>query len=627
MLSITNRNHYLVLTTLLLFILITALLSVNIKSFIDSTVTSKFVVFTYVLMVLLIAYMINIICSSKFVLKISKLDYALFFFIVYISFIRYFIQDNYGFSIRYFELIGLSFIYFILRTVPLAKYYWLLLAVIISGIIQAIYGNLQLLGYFPSNHSKFNITGSFFNLGPYAGFLACVWALSLGMYLFKEVVASQIQDTITFSKRYKFFIKKLIFVIPLLGLVSTSLVIPATHSRAAILATVLAGIILLTIKSKNNFNLLKNASKYKRYLGLLLLITIITTVVFGGYKLKQESANGRLLIWKISKDIVADNLFFGVGFDNFKAHYMNYQGDYFLEHKNPNEIALAGNSKYAFNEFMQLTVENGVLGFVSMLLILYLIFSLKLKKDSNYIGQVLKVLIITISVFAFFSYPSQILPIKLILVVALVGIATLDENKASLTLFEQKNTRILFKGSFLVCGITLLFYTYSNTLTLTSGFKKWKQASYDFNTKWYKDSIKKYESILSVFYNYREFLGDYGQAFSINQEHEKAIKHLLKAKVYYNNNTLDNTLGNSYKALQQYKEAESAYKVSANMVPTLFYPNYLLAKLYEDSGQKNKAIEKANEILGKDIKIHTQAIDEIHTEMKKLITKHKTSGL
>jgi hypothetical protein len=40
-------------------------------------------------------------------------------------------------------------------------YPWLMLAVIISGIIQAVYGNLQLYGYYPSHHSGFRMTGSF----------------------------------------------------------------------------------------------------------------------------------------------------------------------------------------------------------------------------------------------------------------------------------------------------------------------------------------------------------------------------------------------------------------------------------------------------------------------------------
>ena len=46
---------------------------------------------------------------------------------------------------------------------------WLL---ILAGAIEAIWGLLQVYGYEPSNHSLYALTGSFYNPGPYSGFLA-----------------------------------------------------------------------------------------------------------------------------------------------------------------------------------------------------------------------------------------------------------------------------------------------------------------------------------------------------------------------------------------------------------------------------------------------------------------------
>lgn len=37
---------------------------------------------------------------------------------------------------------------------------------------------------------------------------------------------------------------------------------------------------------------------------------------------------GRLLIWNVSTEIVAGNLWMGIGFDNFKSCYMNKQADF-----------------------------------------------------------------------------------------------------------------------------------------------------------------------------------------------------------------------------------------------------------------------------------------------------------
>ena len=46
---------------------------------------------------------------------------------------------------------------------------WLLLA---WGVKEAVLGLLQVYGYEDSNHSLYALTGSFYNPGPYSGFLA-----------------------------------------------------------------------------------------------------------------------------------------------------------------------------------------------------------------------------------------------------------------------------------------------------------------------------------------------------------------------------------------------------------------------------------------------------------------------
>lgn len=57
------------------------------------------------------------------------------------------------------------------------------------------------------------------------------------------------------------------------------------------------------------------------------------------------------------------------------------------------------------------------------------------------------------------------------------------------------------------------------------------------------------------------------------------------------------------------------------MNPSRFYPKYLLAKLYDETGQREKAVTTANELLDKEIKIESTAIEEIKVEMRKIIEK------
>ena len=55
----------------------------------------------------------------------------------------------------------------------------LMLFLVLTGLVEAIWGLRQLYGFSFSQHNLFKTTGSFFNSGPYAGYLAVVFPLSL----------------------------------------------------------------------------------------------------------------------------------------------------------------------------------------------------------------------------------------------------------------------------------------------------------------------------------------------------------------------------------------------------------------------------------------------------------------
>ena len=104
---------------------------------------------------------------------------------------------------------------------------------------------------------------------------------------------------------------------------------------------------------------------------------------------------------------------------------------------------------------------------------------------------------------------------------------------------------------------------------------------------------------------------------------EKSGDVLTLAAKYFSNTVVYTALGDSYKMLRQPKHAEQAYMYAWYMNPSRFYPKYLLAKLYDETGKKEKAIQVAKELLEKDIKIESTAIKEIQEEMRMIIGKNK----
>ena len=59
----------------------------------------------------------------------------------------------------------------------------IIVCLILVGTIEAVWGLLQVYGYEPSNHSLYALTGSFYNPGPYSGFLAMCLPVALHEWL------------------------------------------------------------------------------------------------------------------------------------------------------------------------------------------------------------------------------------------------------------------------------------------------------------------------------------------------------------------------------------------------------------------------------------------------------------
>lgn len=622
MLLIKPFNYVLIITICLLLV---GLPQINISDYVQPTITSKFVIFVYSCIVIVGIWILLFSFSKPKAIEISKLDITLFLLLSYIIINRYLIQPNYGFSIRYLELLGLSFIYIILRTLSIKNYILFLLVIVISGIIQAVYGNLQLFGYYPSNHSGFKMTGSFFNPGPYAGFLTAVYPTALGMYLFKEKIVKQVQSQLKSNlKIINVCIAYIFEYIPLLGMVSIILVIPALRSRAAWLAVLLSSFVILEFRYHYIKKGLKQITHTKKVALIVLIISILSVGLFGIYHFKKGSSDGRLFIWKVSTEIIKDNPVFGVGFDRFKAHYMNYQADYFAKHGETTEAFVADNTYYTFNDWLQFIIENGLIGFLMLVIALFVLFKTEVNIKNNHFFLLIKGTILAFGIFALFSYPMQILPIKLILVILLAFLGSLDKKKFSILKFDntaKPYASRVFKITVCIVVLMSLSKAIIYTQSLDKSFKTWKNAMSIYQYGDYKGAIKEYKKAHSILKKNGGFLMNYGKALSMNIQNEEAIQILKEAKQQLNTTIIETALGDSNKALKQYKKAEKAYQHAANMIPSRFYPNYLLAKLYEVSGQKGKAIAKANELITKEIKIPSTAIKEIKIEMNKLLDK------
>ena len=272
-----------------------------------------------------------------------------------------------------FLLLGILYYYFrIAFTVENRLFTILSIGFIFTGCVEAIWGLGQLYGLLPSFNSSFKITGSFYNPGPYSGYLAIVFPMAFYFLLndFPKIFGNQgDKNTIV---RFRWILSLLAFSLIVV-------ILPAGMSRASWVAVIGGSIVVLFcyIRKEDNQwwrSFKERLSKKRIWLLFALLASLILCIfiMVGMYKLKIDSADGRLLIWKNTIQMIKDNPL-GVGLGYFPGQYGDYQIAYFSSGKaSAREDFLAGRPDYAFNEFIQITAESGIIGlllFVSIVIV------------------------------------------------------------------------------------------------------------------------------------------------------------------------------------------------------------------------------------------------------------------
>lgn len=513
--------------------------------------------------------------------NISLFDYIILLFLFYFS-LHCLLSAVYVLSDFLFVIL-LFFCYFCFR-------YWfnifpsllnqggyILLAI---ALIQSIWGGLQLHGFLQSYHSLFQVTGSFSNPGPYGGFLSICTPLSV-YYLIS-----------TKSK-----IVKILALITLLAIVS---ILPASMSRAAWLAVIAGcGFVLFFYFHSGKYMMnyyLKNKMK-SIFIGTAILISIIMLLSFFIY-LKHDSAYGRLFIWKISKELLLEKGLFGVGLGNFPAMYGEQQAKYFTLSKNIYEESIADCPEYAFNEFVHIFVELGLIGFLFLVLIYYLSLRCVIKNNLciGFGGGLVSFL-----VFSFFSYPFSQLPFFICFIFYLACCASANKNAGNTMLNIYK----IFFMILLIITVPIL----KNRCQYYIALKKWNISKYN----------DVYEQTYIHLNDQKKFLFEYGKMLTELKQHRNAIQIFKRAQLFSCDPMFFNLEGKNHQALHEYRNAEQCFLKAHYLIPSRIYPCYLLAIMYFEEGNMEKAKYWAIYVLDRNVKIKSTAVNEIKKEMSELL--------
>lgn len=488
--------------------------------------------------------------------------------------------------------------YFIFRNIGKNKLPYLLYALLASSLIQCLYAQLQLWGIFNSRHAMFNITGSFFNPAPYAGFLSVVLPIAILLYLSRHHISCP------FFKKWR--IGNIAFITMLFILI----LLPSTKSRAAWFASFIATSVILWCTFWKHKQ--KNIFRQYRFLFFTMILIVMIIGAFGMYHLKKDSANGRLFIWRVSTQMIRENLLFGSGVDSFQQRYMLYQAYFFKLHPEHSTMELSDNVSYVYDEPYKVLIELGIIGLI--LVVCIAICAFLSFGETNISYRIAQAALLSLFVFGLFSYPSAILPLRVctVLFISIIACYSLPVKTVNINHTMTYSCVLLF--GFLVC----VPFAMKTIKIYHNALQEWRQGVILYNNKQYLQSSKCFDASFSTLQTDGNFLIQYGIILSLSDRYDYAAAVLNQATKYQNNTMLYTTLGDCYKKLYQYQKAEDAYYMAYNMVPSRIFPLYLLAKLYHETGQSAKFNEMADKVLMKQPKVQSKAVDEMKIEIQQL---------
>lgn len=432
----------------------------------------------------------------------------------------------------------------------------------ISCLLQTILALGQAAGIFSSGHPLFEITGSFWNPSQLGGFIACFIPLVIG----------------DMSKR-KHPVRLVCLILPLL------VVLVLSDSRAAWLACIIATLHVLRVLPQN-----KKQTTLTIVGGLIIGIALLLY--------KPQSALGRLDVWKITGEMIADHPIEGHGIHSFNRHYMLQQAEHFARNPEDPFASSATTVTTPYNEWLHILVEQGIIGLALFLLFCGNFFTRSpFPANRKYTSSILAFL-----VFACFSYPGENTAL-------LAGIALCTgtfRDKPIVTVNRQGISRFFPP----VVAIIIAAINIGIALNYAKNSSRLHQLSPGIPVHAFRNEPESLQYIL--------------QNLPQLSTRDKTLILQRIAELFPNPETYC-SLGLLLEQQGLNEQAEALYHSAADMIPNQIRANYYIFKLHERTGDKEKTDQIAARILHQRVKIENSFTIGVKAEVRKYLSTNNNT--
>ena len=428
-----------------------------------------------------------------------------------------------------------------------------------------------------SLHPLYRITGSFYNPGPYAAYVA--------MGLSVVVARLATHNPLVKSDRY---IKGVYLLLLFVGM----MVLAISGSRGALLA-------LLVIVVWQYWQFVR---KYKWYV-LLAIIAVGCILLYA----KFGSAMGRIVMWYLSLSLITHHGMLGSGIGSFCGEYGEALRLFFSEQSHVNTFAAyADVTDYAFCDILQVGVEQGWIGLLFVLLIVSLVL-----RSGRVTSKVLFACMLALFVFSLFSYPFQLLPFQVIGVILLAKVS-------------DGVTKEFCLSKKAIGGLLALMSLFSwVSLDFTQKHVEAREASQ--KSVLFSDAvfIKENYQLLDLCCQDKNFLFGFSKMLQSAGRYMDSNAMLLKGIKISNDPMFWVLMGNNFRSMEMLDDAIRCYDVADEMLPNRSYPLYKKMLLWQERGNVIQAKKCAGELLHRVPKRSSSAVKDMQAEACRILNVHQ----
>lgn len=360
------------------------------------------------------------------------------------------------------------------------------------------------------------------------------------------------------------------------------------------------GIIFYVRKNRDSI-LIRN-----KWIFLLLSLVIIMLVSYKLYKFKQDSADSRLLIWKLSAKMIVEKPQ-GYGYGLYERNYNLRQSDYFRSDVSSDmERRTASFTVVAYNDYLEHGVEGGVIGMLFILIFYVMLIRKSFRKHDMQICCVVG----SFCVMSFTNFVnSSIQPWLLLMCYASLLISIPEKTKGVNRYAFFINILLLILSVIAITKVVLItkgqivLKSYSERITKRKGVSNnlMKQLRVSVGTSEAYWNLCAYNNVKQ---------GKYAEAMSELWHAHQLTSSPQVFKMLY------------FVCQHTEKDAEEGIKyldTLCNIQPSLLYPKLLLMENYKKRGERGMALKCAEDILITPARVNNEKSLKIKSKAQEFI--------